>query len=40
MNKSFKLNLFFDQENILFEELIEKLLKEESLKKIKTIICD
>lgn len=36
MKESFKLNLFFDEENNIFEELIEKAIKEELLRKIKS----
>ena len=33
MKQSFKLNLFFDEENNIFEELIEKIIKEEVVEK-------
>ena len=38
MKQYFKLNLFFDEENNLFEELIEKVIKEELVQKIKSNI--
>lgn len=40
MKQSFKLNLFFDEENNIFEELIEKVIKEELMQKIKSHICN
>lgn len=40
MKQSFKLNLFFDEENVLFEELIEKIIKEELVQKIKSHVCN
>ena len=40
MKQSFKLNLFFDEENNLFEELIEKVIKEELVQKIKSQVCN
>ena len=38
MKQSFKLNLFFDEENNIFEELIGKVIKEELMQKIKSHI--
>ena len=40
MKQSFKLNLFFDEENNIFEELIEKAIKEELAQKIKSHVCN
>lgn len=40
MKESFKLNLFFDEENNIFEELIEKVIKEELVQKIKSHVCN
>ena len=40
MKQSFKLNLFFDEENNIFEELIEKVIKEELVQKIKLHVCN
>ena len=40
MKQSFKLNLFFDKENNIFEELIEKVIKEELVQKIKSHVCN
>lgn len=40
MKQSFKLNLFFDEENNIFEELIEKVIKEELVQKIKSHVCN
>lgn len=40
MKQSFKLNLFFDEENNIFEELIEKVIKEELMQKIKSHVCN
>jgi len=40
MKQSFKLNLFFDEENNMFEELIETIMKEELLQKIKSHVCN
>ena len=40
MKQSFKLNLFFDEENALFEEIIEKVIKEEVIQKIKSHVCN
>ena len=40
MKQSFKLNLFFDEKNTLFEELIEKVIKEELVQKIKLHVCN
>ena len=40
MKQPFKLNLFFDEENNLFEELIEKVIKEELVQKIKSHVCN
>lgn len=40
MKQSFKLNLFFNEENNSLEELIEKVIKEELMKKIKSHICN
>lgn len=40
MKQSFKLNLFFDEENNIFEELIEKVIKEELMQKIKSQVCN
>ena len=40
MKQSFKLNLFFDKENNIFEELIENVIKEEMVQKIKLHVCN
>lgn len=40
MKKSFKLNLFFDEENNSFDQLIEKAIKEELMEKIKSHVCN
>ena len=40
MKQSFKLNLFFDEKNNIFEELIEKVIKEELVQKIKLHVCN
>ena len=40
MKQSFKLNLFFQEENNILEELIEKIIKEELVQKIKSHVCN
>ena len=40
MKQSFKLNLFFNEENNSFEELIERVIKEELIQKIKSQVCN
>ena len=40
MKHSFKLNLFFDEENNIFEELIEKVIRDELVQKIKSQVCN
>lgn len=40
MKSYFKLNLFFNEENNMFEELIEKVIKEELVQKIKSHVCN
>lgn len=40
MKQSFKLNLFFNNNNNSFEGLIEKAIKEELVQKIKSQVCN
>ena len=40
MKQFFKLNLFFDEAKNSLEELIEKLIIEELVQKIKSEICN
>ena len=40
MKQSFKLNLFFDKENNIFEELIENVIMEEIMQEIILHVCN
>ena len=35
MKKKFRLNIYFDEENNIFEDLVENIIKEELIQNIK-----